>query len=114
MNDQGSILEKIIQNKQIEEATQFNPAEVISNLFKNLSVKEKDILARRFGLFDKDKDQNDAWVVPTIPEKHGVKKYIHKLPVSRLFHSEKIPMQAGRLASWHLKHSMPLNLDDRN
>ena len=34
----------------------FNPTELISNLFKNLSAKERDILSRRFGLSTKEKE----------------------------------------------------------
>lgn len=56
MGDQNSILDKIIQSQQIQEATQFNPTDVISNLFKNLSAKERDILSRRFGLSAKEKE----------------------------------------------------------
>ncbi|OGY51245.1 MAG: hypothetical protein A3J59_02720 [Candidatus Buchananbacteria bacterium RIFCSPHIGHO2_02_FULL_56_16] len=56
MADQNSILDKIIQSRQIQEATQFNPTELISNLFKNLSAKERDILSRRFGLSAKEKE----------------------------------------------------------
>ena len=56
MSEQNSILDKIIQSKQIQEATQFDPAEIIANLFKNLSSKERDILSRRFGLSGKEKE----------------------------------------------------------
>jgi len=56
MADQNSILDKIIQSKQIQEATQFNPTEVIANILKNLSNKERDILSKRFGLFGKPKE----------------------------------------------------------
>jgi len=56
MDEQNSILDKIIQSKQMQEATQFDPNEIIFNLFKNLSNKERDILNRRFGLADKGKE----------------------------------------------------------
>ncbi len=56
MSQQNSILDKIIQSKQIQEATQFNPNELIFSLFKNLSTKERDILNRRFGLAGKEKE----------------------------------------------------------
>lgn len=56
MVQQNSILDKIIQSKQIQEAAQFEPTEIVSNLLKNLSSKEGDILNRRFGLFGKEKE----------------------------------------------------------
>lgn len=56
MAKQNSILDKIIQSKQLQEATQFDPNEIILNLFKNLSIKERDILNRRFGLLGKQKE----------------------------------------------------------
>ncbi|MDD5109617.1 MAG: sigma factor-like helix-turn-helix DNA-binding protein [Patescibacteria group bacterium] len=45
-----SILDKIIQSKNIEEASQFNPTEIISDLVKELNAKEREVLSRRFGL----------------------------------------------------------------
>ena len=56
MSDSGSILDKIIESKQIQEATEFDPGEIISNLFKSLSPKERDIIYRRFGLGGKHKE----------------------------------------------------------
>ena len=52
MSEQNSILDKIIQSSQNKEAVQFDPSEVVANLFKNISAKEQDILNRRFGLFN--------------------------------------------------------------
>jgi len=40
----------------MEEATQFNPTEVVSNLLRNLSTKEREIITKRFGLFGKPKE----------------------------------------------------------
>jgi hypothetical protein len=54
MSDNNSILDKLIENKIMQEASQFNPSDVLSNLFKNLSQKERDILNRRFGLLGKE------------------------------------------------------------
>ncbi len=56
MAKQNSILDKIIQSKQMQEAAQFDPMEIISNLFKNLPTKERDILSRRFGLSGEKKE----------------------------------------------------------
>src|SRR3989344_8501295 len=52
MSEQNSILDKIIQSKQNKDAAQFDPSEVVADLFKNLPPKEQDILKRRFGLFN--------------------------------------------------------------
>lgn len=56
MNENNSILDKLIESKQMQEATQFSPNEVIFNLFKHLSTKERDILNRRFGLLGKKRE----------------------------------------------------------
>ena len=56
MSQQNSILDKIIQSKQMQEASQFDPNEIISNLIKNLSLKERDVLSRRFGLSGQEKE----------------------------------------------------------
>ncbi len=56
MTDQNSILDKLITSKHMEEATNFNPVEVIATLFQNLSSKERDILNRRFGLQGSEKE----------------------------------------------------------
>lgn len=50
MNGNNSILDKIIQSQQIQEAYQFSPNELITKLLKSLSEKEKEIIGRRFGL----------------------------------------------------------------
>lgn len=50
MSGSGSILDKIIERQQLAEDSQFIPTELISNLLKGLSVKEREILSRRFGL----------------------------------------------------------------
>ena len=56
MTDPNSILDKIIESKQIQDASQFDPNEILSNLFKNLSSKERDIVHRRFGLAGKKRE----------------------------------------------------------
>lgn len=50
MEKENNILDKIIQNKQVEQLTQFNPIEIISYLFKNLNSREKEVLKSRYGL----------------------------------------------------------------
>ena len=56
MSQQNSILDKIIESQEKQQAAQFNPDELISNLLKNLSNKESDILSRRFGLLGKQRE----------------------------------------------------------
>lgn len=56
MSQQNSILDKIIESQEMEQAAKFNPDELVSNLIKNLSHKESDILSRRFGLSGKGKE----------------------------------------------------------
>lgn len=50
MAQEKSILDRIIESRNIQEATEFNPAEIIAELLKELSPKEREVIARRFGL----------------------------------------------------------------
>jgi len=54
MEDSSSILDKIISTKQVADMEQFNPAEAISILLKELTGKEEDILRRRYALSGKN------------------------------------------------------------
>lgn len=56
MADQNSILDKIMESQERQQAAQFNPNELISGLLKNISHKEGDILSRRFGLLGKNRE----------------------------------------------------------
>lgn len=56
MDNQNSILDKIIESQEKRQASQFNPNELVANLLKNLSTKESDILSRRFGILGKKKE----------------------------------------------------------
>ncbi|OGY46274.1 MAG: hypothetical protein A2663_00210 [Candidatus Buchananbacteria bacterium RIFCSPHIGHO2_01_FULL_46_12] len=56
MADQNSILDKIIESQERQQAASFNPNELIASLLKNISAKESDILSRRFGLLGKKKE----------------------------------------------------------
>ena len=56
MSGQNSILDKIIESQEKQQAAAFNSDELVANLLKNLSTKESDILSRRFGLMGKDKE----------------------------------------------------------
>ena len=56
MEDKNSILDRVITSKKTTEIEQFNPAEVVSSLFKNLTAREEDVLRRRFGLSGKSKE----------------------------------------------------------
>ena len=51
----SSILDQIIHKKQAQENASFRPEEVLIQLFKPLSAREKDILNRRFSLLGESK-----------------------------------------------------------
>lgn len=51
-----SILERVISSKHHLEIQSFSPEEVISELFRNLSSKEEDILRRRHALHGKERE----------------------------------------------------------
>jgi hypothetical protein len=46
----GSILDRIITSQQTETLERFHPVEIVNELLKSLSIKEADIIRRRFGL----------------------------------------------------------------
>jgi len=56
MENSNSILDKVISSKKVSEIEQFNPSEVVSLLFKNLSGREEDVLRRRHGLLGRGKE----------------------------------------------------------
>ncbi|MEK7631359.1 MAG: sigma factor-like helix-turn-helix DNA-binding protein [Patescibacteria group bacterium] len=56
MTDQnlpGSILDRVISQKETHEIEHFNPVDVITGLLKHLSSREEDIIVRRHGLHGK-------------------------------------------------------------
>ena len=60
-NDQTpSILDKVIESKEETEKSEFSPQELISLLLRKLTSKEADVLKRRFGLNDHDKQTLEA------------------------------------------------------
>lgn len=56
MSGQNSILDKIIESQEKQQAASFNLSELVNNFLKSLSGKESDILSRRFGLVGKEKE----------------------------------------------------------
>lgn len=46
----GSILDRVLSQKQTQEIEHFNPVEVVTSLLKTLPTREEDILRRRHGL----------------------------------------------------------------
>ncbi|MFZ6036027.1 MAG: sigma factor-like helix-turn-helix DNA-binding protein [Patescibacteria group bacterium] len=56
MDGQNSILDRVISSKQSTEIEQFNPSEVVSQLFKALTSREEDVLRRRHGLSGKPRE----------------------------------------------------------
>src|SRR3989338_6452237 len=53
---QGSILDKIITTQQFSRKEHFRPQEILAEILKALSEREAQVLVRRFGLPDKDKE----------------------------------------------------------
>jgi len=51
-----SILDKIIDNQKAEEVAKLNAVEIVNNLFSELSDRERDVLSRRFGLRNGNKE----------------------------------------------------------
>ena len=51
-----SILDQIINNHQAEEVARLDAIEIINNLFSELNDRERDVLARRFGLHGKERE----------------------------------------------------------
>ncbi len=51
-----SILDQIINNHQAEEVAKLDAIEIINNLFSELNERERDVLARRFGLHGEGKE----------------------------------------------------------
>lgn len=64
MNDENtqtpSILDKVIESKEETEKSEFNPQELISLLLRKLTAKEADVLKRRFGLNEHEKQTLEA------------------------------------------------------
>lgn len=50
-----SILDKILSSKEDQEKEDFNPHEVVSQLLRKLTSKESEVIQRRFGLNDHEK-----------------------------------------------------------
>ncbi|MCK4553834.1 hypothetical protein KAU19_02645 [Candidatus Parcubacteria bacterium] len=56
MDNNKSILDQIITNHQTEEAARLDVVEIVNSLFSELNKRERDVLARRFGLHGQDKE----------------------------------------------------------
>ena len=56
MDQPNSILDKILYSKKTSEIEHFNPSEVVTELFKNLTSREEDVLRKRYGLLGKERE----------------------------------------------------------
>ena len=56
MNENISILDKILKNKKEDELINFDISDIINNLFSELSKREKDIIIRRYGMLKINKE----------------------------------------------------------
>jgi hypothetical protein len=54
--DNSSILDQIINSQKAEEVAKLDAVEIINNLFGELSVREKDVVIRRYGLHGSGKE----------------------------------------------------------
>lgn len=60
VQNEGSVLDRVLQSKQTKELHNLQPLEVIEELFRELSEKERDVLRRRFGLQVDDKESLES------------------------------------------------------
>ncbi len=54
--ENNSILDQIINSQTKEEIANMDAVEILNNLFNELNERERDVLARRYGLHGKEKD----------------------------------------------------------
>lgn len=54
--ESGSILDKIINDYKVEEAARLDAIELVGHLFADLNDRERDVLSRRFGLKNLEKE----------------------------------------------------------
>ncbi|MBU0670842.1 hypothetical protein KKF29_01640, partial [Patescibacteria group bacterium] len=59
-NSPLSILDKVMESKEESEKQEFSPQEIISQLLRKLTSKEADVLKRRFGLNENEKQTLEA------------------------------------------------------
>lgn len=55
MENEGSILDKLIQSKQAQDAYLFHPNDIVAHILNNLTYKEREVIKRRFALDGQDK-----------------------------------------------------------
>lgn len=55
MEKDNSILNKIIQSRQMHDVNQFQPADIVSHILSSLSMKEREVITKRFSLDGEDK-----------------------------------------------------------
>ena len=67
MEEEKSILNKIIQSKISKDAYNYNANDILSLIFNNLSEKEKEIIVRRFGL-----EGGERQTLEEIGQKHNI------------------------------------------
>lgn len=55
MENEASILDKLIQSKQAQDAYSFHPNDIVGHILNNLSYKEREVIKRRFALDGQEK-----------------------------------------------------------
>ncbi len=89
INDQGSILDKIITTQQFSRKEQFRPQEVLGEILKHLSEREAQVITRRFGLSGTEKETLES-VGKSFQITRERVRQIEKLVVNKIKQSPKL------------------------
>ena len=93
MSADGSILDKVMENKQAEELNSFDPAGILQSLFTELSEREQQVLSRRFGL-----DGKDAQTLEMIGQQFGVtRERVRQIETGSIKKLKKAELAGGHL-----------------
>lgn len=93
MSAEGSILDKVLENKQAEELNSFDPTAILQLLFAELSEREQQVLTRRFGL-----DGKDAQTLEMIGQQFGVtRERVRQIETGSIKKLKKADQAAGHL-----------------
>ncbi len=93
MSADGSILDKVLENKQAEELNSFDPTAILQWLFAELSEREQQVLTRRFGL-----DGKDAQTLEMIGQQFGVtRERVRQIETGSIKKLKKVDTASGHL-----------------
>lgn len=89
VDGQGSILDKIITTQQFSRKEHFRPQEILAEILKALSEREMQILERRFGLPNKDKETLESVGKSFNITRERVRQ-VEKLVINKIKNSSKL------------------------